>query len=231
MPVSSPSPQLPLRAPLRFPAAPVKNGVALGTPAAQTPRTRSPQIVGTRPPQHSGIRGQQFPEKQGQPSSGFHLWGEDGFTFKDVLDVINPLQHLPIVATFYRAFTGSTISPASRVLGDTLFGGPIGAATGVANALLEYESGKDVGEHVLSLLHIPSHLQEKPVVISENGGTRSTSSLAMNTESTMGQSAEQRGRAVPNANRDQFLAALDAYARNSRLLSDPEEQILQSRLG
>ena len=34
------------------------------------------------------------------------LWGEDGFDFWDVLDVINPLQHIPFVNTLYREMTG-----------------------------------------------------------------------------------------------------------------------------
>lgn len=230
MPLSPPSPQPPLRAPLRFPSSPGKNGVSLGTRSPQTLGARFPQIVGTKTQQPSGARTQQSPEKQAQQSSGFHFWGEDGFTLGDILDVINPLQHLPIIATLYRAFTGNTISPASRVLGDALFGGPIGAATGVANALLEYESGKDVGEHVLTLLHIPSHLQDRPAVISENSATPSDSPLVMNTAPPTVQSAEQLSASLPAANQDQFMAALDAYARNNRLLNASRRQIPQSRL-
>ena len=29
-------------------------------------------------------------------------FGEDGFTFLDVLDIINPLQHLPLIGTVSR---------------------------------------------------------------------------------------------------------------------------------
>ena len=81
---------------------------------------------------------------------GFKLFGADGFTFKDLLDVINPLQQLPIVGTIYRHLTGDHISPFSRVLGGFLIGGPIGAAASAVNAVVEQASGKDVGEQVLA---------------------------------------------------------------------------------
>ena len=79
------------------------------------------------------------------------LFGEDGLTFWDLLDVINPLQHIPVVSTIYRAITGDEIDPGARVAGGALFGGPIGAGTAMANVMLENETGKDAGAHVLAL--------------------------------------------------------------------------------
>lgn len=79
-------------------------------------------------------------------------FGEDGFTFLDVLDVINPLQHLPVIGTIYRELTGDTLSPASRVAGDILYGGPIGAFFGIANVFTESATGKDMGQHALAWL-------------------------------------------------------------------------------
>ena len=35
-----------------------------------------------------------------------HFWAGNGFSFHDLLDTINPLQHLPVVSTIYRAITG-----------------------------------------------------------------------------------------------------------------------------
>ncbi|MDA0239649.1 MAG: hypothetical protein O3A84_06430, partial [Proteobacteria bacterium] len=81
----------------------------------------------------------------------FRLFGKDGLTFSDVLDIINPLQHLPIVSTLYRAITGDQIDPAARVAGGTLYGGPIGAAVSVLNVVVEHGTGKDIGDHVASL--------------------------------------------------------------------------------
>ena len=168
---------------------------------------------------------------QAKQPSGFHLWGEDGFTFGDILDVINPLQHLPVISTVYRAITGDTISPASRVLGDGLFGGPIGAAVGAANALLEYESGKDVGEHMLALLHIQSHVQDGAdgaTKVSQNDVAPSPSSAPVVPAATV--AARQTSMSPQAASRDQFMAALDAYARNNSMLSAAQRQIPQSRV-
>src|SRR5690349_12138760 len=50
------------------------------------------------------------------------LWGKDGFSFGALLDAINPLQHIPVVSTIYRAATGDTIGPAPRIMGGALFG-------------------------------------------------------------------------------------------------------------
>lgn len=80
-----------------------------------------------------------------------NFWGEDGFTFDDVLDLINPLQHLPIISTLYRELTGDDISNAARIIGGTLFGGVAGMAGGVVNAMFDEMTGGDIGEQVMAL--------------------------------------------------------------------------------
>jgi hypothetical protein len=79
------------------------------------------------------------------------LFGDDGFTFADLIDVINPLQHIPVISTIYRELTGDMIDAAPRVLGGALFGGPIGGAAAVVNAMIDGTTGKDIGEHVVAL--------------------------------------------------------------------------------
>lgn len=69
-----------------------------------------------------------------------------------LLDVINPLQHLPVISTLYRHLTGDEISPMARIAGDTLYGGPIGAAMGVANVMVEKSTGQDIGENMLAMV-------------------------------------------------------------------------------
>lgn len=66
----------------------------------------------------------------------------------DLLDMINPLQHIPIVSTAYRELTGDRIDPVARVVGGGLFGGITGFAGSVANVAIEGETGKDLGEHI-----------------------------------------------------------------------------------
>jgi hypothetical protein len=78
------------------------------------------------------------------------LFGKDGFSFRDALDIINPLHHLPVVGTLYRALTGDELAPGSRILGGTLFGGIGGFVTALANALVENETGSDIGDKVLA---------------------------------------------------------------------------------
>ena len=79
-------------------------------------------------------------------------WGEDGFTFGDILDVINPLQHIPIVSDIYRAITGDKIAPAARMLGGGLLGGVPGLAIAAVNTALQEVTGQDAGEMAIASL-------------------------------------------------------------------------------
>lgn len=76
----------------------------------------------------------------------------DKFSFHDLLSIFNPLQHLPVVSTVYRAATGDTINPVARVIGGALFGGPLGLLSGFANSLVEQISGKDIGDNVVAMI-------------------------------------------------------------------------------
>jgi hypothetical protein len=80
------------------------------------------------------------------------LGGDAGSpTFADLLDIINPLQHIPVVNTIYRRLTGDTINPAMQLIGGTLFGGPVGAVVAFGSLALAHISGRDLGEHVVAL--------------------------------------------------------------------------------
>lgn len=87
-----------------------------------------------------------------EPDGGFTLWDSDGFSFGDLLDVVNPLQHIPVISTLYRDLTGDDIGHAARVLGGALFGGPIGAAASFANVVIDEVTGDDLGGHALALV-------------------------------------------------------------------------------
>jgi len=69
-----------------------------------------------------------------------------------LLDIINPLQHLPVISTIYRHLTGDEISPVARIAGDALYGGAVGAAFGVVNVVAEQQTGKDIGDNVLAMM-------------------------------------------------------------------------------
>jgi hypothetical protein len=76
---------------------------------------------------------------------------ESGF-FHHLLDVINPLQHLPVIGILYRAITGEHIGPVEKVMGDTLYGGLWGAASSVADLAFEGVTGKSLEDTVLGWL-------------------------------------------------------------------------------
>ena len=46
-----------------------------------------------------------------QTDTEFRLFGNDGFTFSDLMDIINPLQHIPVVSSIYRSLSGDEIDP------------------------------------------------------------------------------------------------------------------------
>jgi len=73
-------------------------------------------------------------------------------TFDDVLDLVNPLQHLPVISTIYRAITGDKIKPAMQIMGDLGYGGPSGFVLSCFQVLFNQISGDDIGGHILSFL-------------------------------------------------------------------------------
>ena len=83
------------------------------------------------------------------------FWGKDGFTFGDVVDMFNPLQHLPFVAKYYREQTDDDACEGSRLIGGVLFGALFGGAAGVissiANSAVRHETQQDMSEHVLEI--------------------------------------------------------------------------------
>ena len=74
-------------------------------------------------------------------------------SFGDLLDVLNPLQHLPVVGTLYRALTGDTMTDTARMAGGALYGGPFGLVSALANVVVEHETGHDIGDTALAWLN------------------------------------------------------------------------------
>lgn len=104
---------------------------------------------------------------------------KDGLTFGDILDIINPFQHIPIISTIYRELTGDRISPGARVIGDGLLLGPIGAAFAVGNVFLAEVTGRDLGEHVVALLkESPADAPPTTVAAKSESTTRPVASVA-----------------------------------------------------
>lgn len=73
--------------------------------------------------------------------TGGDFFGKDGLTFGDVLDAINPLNHIPIVSDIYSNLVGHKASAGSRLAGGALFGGPIGVVASLATLMFEEGTG------------------------------------------------------------------------------------------
>jgi hypothetical protein len=88
------------------------------------------------------------------------FWGRDGFNFADVLDMVNPLHHLPIVSTFYRNISGDECSEGAKIIGDVGFGvltgGVFGVAGAAANTAIRHETNKNISDHIIDLANAPA---------------------------------------------------------------------------
>jgi hypothetical protein len=114
------------------------------------------------------------------------------FSFSDFLDMINPLEHIPVISSVYREITNEKIKPVSRVAGDILYGGIIGVGSAIisglgsaADSVSEAENGKDaIGSMVASLFgddEMPTVNQAQPTQLATTEPTP-TSTFAPATE-------------------------------------------------
>lgn len=81
----------------------------------------------------------------------------ENFNMGSVIDVINPLQHIPFISTAYRELTRDKLHPLSGIIGGALYGGPIGAVSGTINAIAKMQTGQDIGQHALAVFK-PNHI-------------------------------------------------------------------------
>ena len=136
------------------------------------------------------------PSDSATPASSLNqqpFWSSEGPSFKDVLDTINPLQHIPIVSTIYQSATGDTQSTGAKLLGGALFGGPIGFIAALFDSILQSATGADIAHNVMAAV------EGQPVPAMQNG----TMQLADNSQTGF-LSANQR-------------AAYNTYVRNNAL--------------
>lgn len=94
---------------------------------------------------------------QPQPSPAGHdapaaAEAEAEFTFDDFLDIINPLQHIPVLSILYRELTGDQMHGASRIIGGLLYGGPLGFIGGIVDAVAEQATGHDLADNAVAAL-------------------------------------------------------------------------------
>ncbi len=58
-------------------------------------------------------------------------------SFHALVEILNPLEHLPVISTIYQAITGDKPSIGEQMAGDALYGGPIGLVSSVVNTMIE----------------------------------------------------------------------------------------------
>lgn len=90
-------------------------------------------------------------DKNGEKHLSMFAEGDDSPSFWDLLDVINPLQHIPVVSNIYREITGDQIGVGARLVGGALLGGPVGLIASAVDCVVEESTGKDTGGHMLAL--------------------------------------------------------------------------------
>ena len=76
---------------------------------------------------------------------------KEGIALGDVLDIINPPQHIPIVSTIYRMTTEDNIGVGPRLLGGALYDGPLSVLVTSLTAIFEDIFGGSVEQHAASL--------------------------------------------------------------------------------
>lgn len=116
-------------------AAQVQNQVQTPDTAAETPATKTAAAPST-------------------PGALARDWEtetvEADFSWDDLIDVVNPLHHIPVVGSLYRTLTGDTISSTARVAGATLYGGPLGMVAGAANVIIAEANGADLSDTIVA---------------------------------------------------------------------------------
>jgi hypothetical protein len=124
--------------------------------------------------------------------------GADGKSFfENVLDIVNPLEHLPVVSTIYDAITGNKSGDLEKMAGDTLYGGVIGLASSVANIAFEKITGKSFGDTMLSMVGLDGDDSDKNTALASNTAktpaSETAATAALNTASLT------NGKVAPSA--------------------------------
>jgi hypothetical protein len=151
-------------------------------------------------------------------SGGAEEEGFFGKAFHEFLDIVNPLQHLPVIGTLYRAITGDTQDTVSKIAGDTLYGGLWGAVSAVADSAFQAVTGKDFGSTVLAFaedtLGFGHH--DAPVALAAN-----TAPAAAPQTDPAGVAAFSGALAARGVDGALATRALYAYRRSQGLIADP----------
>lgn len=119
---------------------------------AQTPQQISEQRLSaakTGPSDFESVLS--YHQRQDLPADSYRQTGGE-FGFGDLVDMVNPLHHIPVVGHIYRGVTGDEIKPIGNIVGGAVFGGPLGAASGLVNTIIQEETGRDMAGNAVALV-------------------------------------------------------------------------------
>ena len=103
----------------------------------------------------------------------------EGLSFNDLIDTLNPLQHIPVISEIYRGLTGDNISPQARIAGGTLYGGPVGLAATLASMAIAGGNGEaGAGDRLYAALFAPENGADDAPVRTANADPAGTEVLA-----------------------------------------------------
>ena len=118
-------------------------------PAASTPATKpftmvtgkNDRMAGSVPVWNGASSKVSFAENIADTEAAKGAKKDTSFGISDLIDIINPLQHIPIVSNLYQSATGDTMGAIAQIVGGAIFGGPIGALTSAG--MVAYKSAKE----------------------------------------------------------------------------------------
>jgi hypothetical protein len=154
-------------------------------------------------PLASSLKAPALPQTQASPGTPAAPGGAWDFSFHNLLSIINPLQHLPVIGTLYRAITGDTIGTPEKIAGDTLYGGLWGAVASLADSAFQAVTGKDIGDTVLAFF--TGDHGSTPVAVAANAPPAATANQPNASFTALQASLVQKG--VDNELAQRALAA------------------------
>lgn len=139
-------------------ARPAETLAEVGTPGFEDYLTAASETNETEDPAPA------FPCRSAKAGSNLSQmsYEDSDFGFKDVVDLLNPLQHIPVIGSLYRYVSGDDeIKPSTQVAGDMLYGGAIGGMfagglASIANAIIAQETGTAADQQIVQALLGPS---------------------------------------------------------------------------
>lgn len=147
-------------------------------PSWELPKSAKDQISADLSGAINAEKNQSFENALALQSDGSHASNAntEEFGFGDLFDIINPLHHIPLVGTAYRELTGDQIKPIGKIIGGSVFGGGVGAASGLVNVVIEAETGNDIaGNAARMVMH-----GERPKFKSINNDPKTSIGQALN---------------------------------------------------